>query len=72
MSKLRAPFSGRRSGSVGGILGYPLGALHEEVAFLAYYLHWPLDDILALEHADRRDWVTRVSELNRLVSEGER
>lgn len=28
--------------------------LLEETARLAYRLHWPLDSILDLEHADRR------------------
>jgi hypothetical protein len=35
--------------------------LHEEVAYLAYHLHWPLDDLLDLEHADRRRWVDEVA-----------
>ena len=38
----------------GGILGYPLDQLHEEVAFVAYHFHWPHEEIMALEHADRR------------------
>jgi uncharacterized protein DUF6760 len=28
--------------------------LYAETARLAYHLHWPLDAILDLEHADRR------------------
>ena len=39
---------------VGGILGYPLKALYEEVAFVAYHFHWPPEAVLKLEHADRR------------------
>ncbi|MCV7158125.1 DUF6760 family protein [Mycolicibacterium brisbanense] len=31
--------------------------LYQEAAFLAYHLHWPLDDVLDLEHADRRRFV---------------
>lgn len=63
-----AQISGRGSGTTGGIIGYPLDTLHEEVAFLAYYLHWRMEDLLSMEHADRRDWVAQVSELNRRVS----
>ena len=48
----------------GGILGYPLDALSEEVAFVAYHFHWPHDEIMALEHADRRSWVTEISAIN--------
>lgn len=29
-------------------------ALYEEVSYLAYHLHWQLDAVLDLEHADRR------------------
>ena len=56
----------------GGIVGYPLERLHEEVAYIAYHLHWPLEEVLALEHADRRLWVEQVAAINvRLNSESE-
>ncbi|MDY6892242.1 MAG: DUF6760 family protein [Chloroflexota bacterium] len=51
--------------------GYPLEDLFEEVAYIAYYLHWPLDDILMMEHDDRREWVEKIAEINRRLSEGE-
>ena len=38
----------------GGIRGYPLDQLIEEVAFLAYHLHWSHDEVMDLEHRDRR------------------
>jgi hypothetical protein len=38
--------------------------LYEEVAFISYYFHWPLWDILFLEHADRRRWVDEISAIN--------
>jgi hypothetical protein len=44
--------------------------LHEEVAFVAYHFHWPLDEILELEHAERRRWVEEIASINRRVSEG--
>lgn len=57
----------------GGIVGYPLDRLHEEVAYIAYHLHWPLEEILALEHADRRQWVEQVAAINvRLNEEAKR
>jgi hypothetical protein len=36
-----------------------------ETAFLAYHFHWPLDDILDLEHSDRRLFVEQADELAR-------
>jgi len=44
--------------------------MHEEVAYIAYYFHWPLRDILEMEHQDRRRWAERIAEINRKVSEG--
>ena len=32
---------------------YPTDALWQEIAYLAYHLHWPMDDLLDLEHMDR-------------------
>jgi hypothetical protein len=51
------------------VIGYPLERLYEEVAFLAYHFHWPHDEIVALEHADRRRWVAEVSRINTAVNE---
>jgi hypothetical protein len=53
----------------GGILGYPLGDLREEVAFVAYHFHWPQAEIIAMEHAERREWVDEISWINRRVNE---
>jgi hypothetical protein len=39
------------------------------VAFVSYHFHWPLADVLALEHADRRRWVEEISSINRRMSE---
>jgi hypothetical protein len=50
----------RGAGSGGGVLGYPSNQLHEEVASIALHFHWPLDQILDLEHGDRRRWVTEI------------
>ncbi|MEE8470679.1 MAG: DUF6760 family protein [Dehalococcoidia bacterium] len=51
--------------------GYPLEALFEEVAYIAYYFHWPLREILELEHEERREWVEQIAEINRRLDEGE-
>lgn len=38
--------------------------LYEEVSFVAYHFHWPLDDILDLEHPLRQRFVAEISRLN--------
>jgi hypothetical protein len=54
----------------GGVIGYPLKALYEEVAFVAYHFHWPPDAVMNLEHADRRRWVAEISAINQRMNEG--
>ena len=66
---MRARFCGGVE-RLGGVLGYPLKKIYEEVAFVAYHFHWPPDAILDLEHAERRRWVEEISTLNRRVNEG--
>ncbi len=53
----------------GGILGYPLDQLHGEVAFIAYHFHWPHEEVMQLEHADRRRWVQEISAINQQMNE---
>ena len=43
--------------------------MHEEVAFIAYYFHWPLQEIMELQHSDRRGWVEEISTINRHLRE---
>ena len=43
---------------------YPSEALWQEIAYLAYHLHWNMDDLLDLEHADRARLVRAVASLN--------
>jgi hypothetical protein len=43
--------------------------MQEEVAYIAYYFHWPLPDILAMEHQDRRQWAEKIAAINRKMNE---
>lgn len=56
----------------GGISGYPLDRLHEEVAYIAYHFHWPRSEILNLEHRERQRWVTEIANINRRLNEASR
>jgi hypothetical protein len=59
-----------RPGRSGGVLGYPLDRLHEEVAYIAYHFHWPHQEILDLEHGERQRWVEEIAKINRRLNEG--
>jgi hypothetical protein len=43
--------------------------LREEVAYLAYHFHWPLGEILDLDHAERQEWVEEVARINRRLND---
>jgi hypothetical protein len=43
----------------------------EEVAYVAYYLHWSLNDIMEMEHDERREWVDKIAEINTRLNEEE-
>ena len=64
---MRGPFRGGDELS-GGVLGYPLAPLYEEVAFVAFHFHWPLEQILGLEHPERRRWVQEISAINQRLN----
>lgn len=48
---------------------YAADRLFEEVAYVAYYLHWPLENILDMEHPLRRRFVEEIGKINRQLSE---
>ena len=60
-----------RSGDecLGGMIGYPSDALFEEIAFIAYYLHWPREQIMGLDHRERQRWVAEISRINQELNE---
>ncbi|MER7079897.1 hypothetical protein SAMN05421805_1011714 [Saccharopolyspora antimicrobica] len=49
---------------------YAADRLHEEVAYIAYHFHWTRDEILDLDHRERRRWVREIAQLNTRVNEG--
>ena len=51
---------------------YPEHALWDEIAYLAYHLHWDLDTLLDLEHSDRTRLIRTVADLNRRAWEAVR
>jgi len=48
---------------------YPSDRLFEEVAYLAYYLHWPYDQVMQLDHRERLRWVAEVARINQRLNE---
>jgi hypothetical protein len=50
---------------------YASDELYEEVAYVAYHFHWGLEEILDLEHPDRRRFVDEIARINRRLTEEE-
>ena len=46
------------------MLRYPTEAIWQEIAYLAYHLHWDLEKLLDLEHSDRVRMVRAVAAIN--------
>ncbi|MBQ0925445.1 MULTISPECIES: DUF6760 family protein [Saccharopolyspora] len=44
--------------------------LHAEVAYVAYHFHWTRDEILDLDHHERRRWVREIAHINTRMNEG--
>lgn len=35
------------------------------MAFIAYYFHWSHEEMMNLEHRERRTWCEKISKINR-------
>ncbi len=46
----------------------PRAQLYEEMAFVAFHLHWSRAELMNLEHAERRRWCQEVSAINKRLS----
>ena len=44
--------------------------LFEELAYVAYHFHWPLEEIVDLEHPLRQRFVDEIGRINRRVAAG--
>ncbi len=39
------------------------------MAYIAYYFHWPHEQIMQMEHAVRQQWVAEIAKINRRLNE---
>jgi hypothetical protein len=49
---------------------YATDELYEEIAYVAYHFHWPLYELLDLEHGERRRYVSEIGAINTRLSRG--
>ncbi|MFF5112056.1 DUF6760 family protein [Streptosporangium sp. NPDC000509] len=43
--------------------------MHEEVAYLAFHFHWSYQEVMRLDHQERRRWVAEAARINERLSE---
>ena len=53
-------------------MSYPLDQLRQEVAYIAFHLHWSIESIMGMEHEERCSWVAEVARIVRAMNQGER
>jgi hypothetical protein len=53
-------------------VSYPSDRIFEEVAYIARYLHWPYEQVMALDHRERQCWVAEIASTNKALNEVER
>jgi len=51
------------------LIGYPIEQVYKEVAFISYYFHWSFEEVMTLEHLERRRWCQEISAINHKINE---
>ena len=51
------------------MIRYPSDRLHEEVAYVAFHLHWSYREVMQLDHFERQRWVAEVARINQRLNE---
>ena len=46
--------------------------MYKEMSFISYYFHWGQDDVLRMEHAERRRWCDEISSINSSLNPSEK
>ena len=52
----------------GGLRLYPMDEMYKEMAFISYYFHWNMSEVMSLDHAHRRKWCGEISEINKSLN----
>ena len=55
-----------------GIKLYPQDAMYKEMSFISYYFHWGMNDVLELDHKERRRWCREISDINSSINPSEK
>jgi hypothetical protein len=42
-------------------VGYPVSRVYNEVAYLSRHVHWTHEELMSLDHEERRRWVEEIA-----------
>jgi hypothetical protein len=48
---------------------YPREQLFQEIAYISYHFHWPLETVLDMEHEERHIWLREIARINREIND---
>lgn len=51
--------------------GYPLDQIYEEVAFIAYHFKWSYEELMEMDHGERRKWCGEITRINKVLNESD-
>ena len=46
--------------------------MYKEMSFISYYFHWGMNDVLELDHKERRRWCREISDINSSINPSEK
>lgn len=43
---------------------YPVDLIYEEIAYIAYHFHWSYEELVNMDHRERRRWCNEIAKIN--------
>jgi hypothetical protein len=49
---------------------YPIDRIYEEISYIAYHFHWAHQELMNMDHIERRRWCEEIRKINEKISSG--
>ncbi|MFG2999128.1 DUF6760 family protein [Streptomyces sp. NPDC048340] len=53
----------------GGMKTYAAAELRSEIAYIAYHFHWSHNELLDMDHIQRRAYIQSIADINQLLDD---
>jgi hypothetical protein len=47
---------------------YPIERIYEEISYIAYHFHWSSQELMNMDHGERRKWCEEIRKINEKIS----